>query len=211
MNMNKERVYTPVELIYIPDYIVSALKSKGISIQDLDNALKGELNRYVSSRMIYHYDQLGERLTNSTCKQLLESKLSRVDIEDLMMFNDPTVLRLNNQDTPGLQGRSFFDASFGHSVWYKRENISNTLLTLYNNDMSSNNTKVFDTIPGSDALYVVLHKGFSNYLIDNDYSLRYKVFSSLVDNVLLNFGEGRYLASDLCRQYLRMIWYTFKK
>lgn len=210
MNMNKERVYLPVELIFIPDYIVSALKSKGISIQDLDNALKGELHRYISSWSSHKYDEKGDRLTTSTCKQLLESKLSRIDLEDLMLFNDPTVLRLQINDAP-LQGTSFFDVSFGHSIWYKRENISNTLLTLYNNDMSSKNTKVFDTIPGTDALYVVLHKGFSNYLIDNDYSLQYKVFSSLVDNVLLNFGEGRFLASDICRQYLRMIWYTVKK
>lgn len=47
MNFNKERTALPVELIFIPDYIVSALKSKGISIQDLDNALKGELQLLV--------------------------------------------------------------------------------------------------------------------------------------------------------------------
>lgn len=211
MNMNKERIYWPIEIIYIPDYIVSALKSKGISIQDIDNAFKGELNRSVTSWSTNKYDSNGNRITNSIVSQLLTSKLSRIDLEDLLVFNDASVLRLQGADTSaGFVGNSFLDMCLPAGIYYKRENISNTLLTMYNNDMSTKNTKVFDTIPGTDALYVVLHKGFSNYIIDNDYDLMYKVYSSLVDNVLLNFGEGRFLASPLCSQYLRMIWFKVK-
>lgn len=209
MNFNKERTALPVELIFIPDYIVSALKSKGISIQDLDNALKGELHRYVNGLGTVHTDINGDRLVNSNCKNILESKLSRVDIEDLLVFNDPTILKLQNTEDSKFREISFMMLAAGSGIKYKQENVSNTLLTLYSNDMSSG-TKVIDTVIGTDALYVVLHKGFSNYLIDNDFELQYNIFSSLVDKVLISFGEGRYLSSPLSRQYLRMIWRTYK-
>lgn len=185
-----------IELIFLPDYIVNALKSKNITIQDIDNAFSIEMRKFLGKS-----DEVNYKIMPRTAEQLLKQKLSKLDIDDLIVYND-----LFSYKVVECSKWNFLQYVTGKSVLaINPDEINNSLSALYDNNMSINISNTFDAIPGSDCLYLVLHKGFTNFVLNNDYKLRCDIFGAIVDKVVIRFGEDRLVNSSFFKDYIKLL------
>lgn len=205
MNTNADKIILPVEIMFIPDYIVNALNSRGVTMADFQNALAVDIRdrvRIMAGDKCMN-EESGGFQPNLTGVQLLEAKLSKIDREDLIIWNRFDVLRFT---TTGVEQRSI-GGSLGDKLGYfspDQERITKTLMSLYTNSMSINN-KTFSTYPGSDCLFVILHSSFSNYIINKDNELRTKILKELVNDMVKHFGEERFAVSELFYLFIKLI------
>lgn len=205
MNTNKDKIILPVDVIFIPDYIINALNSRGITIADLHNAIALDIRD--KSRVMAGDKRMNEEdggfHPNQTGVELMESKLSKIDREDLQIWNDLSILRFTTTQIDHYTFGAYLSGNVGYFM-PDQERTTKTLMSLYTNTMSINN-KTFSTYPGSDCLFVILHSGFSNYIINKDNELRTKILKELVNEMVKHFGEERVTVSELFYLFIKLI------
>lgn len=231
LGTNLELTSYTVEVIFIPEYIVSAMKSRNTNLAEFEAMIRQPLHRTVSyDRMsddgyIGTSDIADPKLSNQPVsdlyvfKQYLETKLSKVDIADLYIFNNWFNLKMGFGQ---IDYRSFitrtlddfyplFKIELDPSDVNKEINsatIHKSLETLYDNTMRiTDNIKSlpFDTQVGTDSLFVILKYGFTNYILDNDVNQKVVIFSKLLDILVSSFGEDRVVNSVIFNKYLKLI------
>ena len=209
MQLNNEtnRSTLPVELIFIPNYIVSALKSRKSSLVEFESNIKITLHRYVEGY------PLDSHLPNvDIAKQYLTTKLSKIDVEDILILNSYKNLKL---DGTGIE-RSYLETLYSMGLDttsvvvnnFTSDKVHKTLETLYDNNMRIlDNEKIipFDVQVGTDCLLVILNSGFTNYIINNDSNLKLYIVSKLLNSVVEAFGEERAKASYIFRKYVELL------
>lgn len=194
MTLNKEKVATPIELIFIPEYIVNALKSRNVSLADLDSSFKIELHKFVSDG--YKLD-----IGTNNARQILDAKLSKLDIQDLAVYNNFRVLGFDINHT-----ESFIESIVGSGDCSANDELRNkTVLGLYDNTLSRNIADYIYVSPGTDCLFVILRTGFSNYIVNKDNDSKIALLSNLVNSIVKYFGEDRLLASKVFNRYLKLV------
>ena len=210
MQLNNEVIQStlPVELLFVPNYISSALKGRNSSIQEFEAVLKITMHRYAEGK------PLNSCLPNvKIAKQYILSKLSKIDIEDIIILNNHAVLKLESDYKCE---QSFFESLFstgeaGDLILFNNTDSSRvykTLETLYDNNMRilNNETIVpFDVRVGTDCLLVILNSGFTNYIINNDSNTKLYLFGKLLNAVVKAFGEERAKASYIFRKYVELL------
>lgn len=189
MLMNLDRYQYGVEPIFIPDYIVSALQSRGVTLVELEGIIKEDVTRYMNGA-----DNSG------LLETYLKSKLSIMDIKDLLIYNTYTLLKL----TTDPQGTYNYITNSLRNIAYDDKEKLNTLQALYNN-MSNNDTNLYDFHLGADCIFVILHSGFSNYIINNTSSDVVEVFRKLVNKIVSSYGEARLVPSNFFKLYLNSL------
>lgn len=198
MNFQSGTIPYGVELIFIPDYIVNALKSRDITIQDLDNAFEVQLRNFLENK----YHNVNAMDLPNKGGEILRNKLSKIDLDDLEIFNNMSVYKMREWNSD----LSFISVILDKGIFTQSEEVVNkTLLSLYDNNMSISIDKLFSTYIGSNCVYVILHKGFTNFLIDKNLDLKFNVFSAIVDKVVSNFGEDRFTKSVMFRDYVELL------
>jgi len=205
MNFQSGTIPYGIELIFIPDYIVNALKSRDITIQDLDNAFEVQLRNFLMNKL---QDQSID--VPNKAKDILTNKLSKIDLEDLEVFNEMNVYKIGDPVMQSMRA-SFITKVLDKNILVQSDEVINkTLLSLYDNNMSISIDKLFSTYIGSNCIYVILHKGFTNFVIDNNLDLKFNVFSAIMDKVVSNFGEDRFVKSAVFRSYVQMLRLKYK-
>lgn len=203
MNFQPGTIPYGIELIFIPDYIVNALKSRDITMEDIDNAFEVQLRNFVMNK----YDGVKSMDIPNKAGEILRNKLSKVDLDDLQIFNEMSVWKMRKWNT----SKTFICTVLERPAFaVSDEVINNTLLSLYDNNMSISIDKLFSTYIGSNCLYVILHKGFTNFVIDNNLDLKFNVFSAIMDKVVSNFGEDRFTKSVVFRDYVELLRLKYK-
>lgn len=224
LGFNNEINNDRIELLFIPEYIVSALKSRGTSLVEFEAMLRQPLKRYLDYRNLLNVDgrsrnELSTKLITSDTKnfiQYLKEKLSMVDIEDLLIYNNLLNLRFSNSKYSDTFLAFIIKDGFGSAVWElaaDNENcdtvkVHKTMETLYNNNMRIINEDVslpFDFQVGTDCLFVVLKYGFTNYILDNDIDKKVYIFSKFINKIVSSFGESRALSDELIPTYLKLL------
>ena len=207
MRLNSEVINSvlPVELIFVPNYIVSALKSRNSNLADFESNIKIVLHRYVEGKPMD-----GVLPNVSIAKQYILSKLSRIDIEDMVILNNRSVLRLDSNNNSD----SFFETlcKLGDKpimfTGSETERVYKTIETLYDNTMRILDNEIslpFDIHIGTDCLIVILNSGFTNYIINNDSNTKLYIVGKLLNAVVKSFGEDRAKASYIFRKYLELL------
>lgn len=199
LTYNKDIKHLPIETIFIPEYIVNALKSRDTSLPSLEGVMKQELHNYVTSSCCAN-DTIIPTGNDSLTRLTLESKLSKVDILDLVIFNDYKVLGFSTENSVSFVSNVFCN----NIISYDTDQIYKTLQSLYDNNMSNNNTMPFSIKLGTDCIFVILHNAFSNYIINKDAEFKIKVVKHLVNDAVKKFGEERVLKSKLFRSYVKL-------
>lgn len=199
LTYNKDIKHLPIETIFIPEYIVNALKSRDANLPGLEGVMKQELHNYVT--ICCCPDNAAPLSSNdSPTRMFLENKLSKVDILDLVILNDYKVLGLSAEASV-----SFISNVFSNNiVSYDSDNIMTTLQSLYDNNMSNNNTLPYSIKLGTDCMFVILHNSFSNFIINKDPELKIKIVKNLVNEAAKKFGEDRTVKSKLFRSYIKL-------
>lgn len=199
LTYNKDIKHLPIETIFIPEYIVNALKSRDTSLPSLEGVMKQELHNYVSSCCCAN-DTIIPTGNDSLTRLTLEQKLSKVDILDLVIFNDYKVLGFSAENSVSFVSNVFCN----NIISYDTDQIYKTLQSLYDNNMSNNNTMPFSIKLGTDCIFVILHNAFSNYIINKDAEFKIKIVKHLVNDAVKKFGEERVLKSKLFRSYVKL-------
>lgn len=229
LGFNNELTSDRVELIFIPEYIVSALKSRGTSLVEFETLLRQPLRRYIDIKNDLNMEgsnihNINSRLiTTDTTNfiKYLKEKLSMVDIEDLYIYNHAYNIKLVDNTYSSTFLADVINAGFGSAVWelnpnnsnYDTKKIHKTLETLYNNNMRIINEDIslpFDFQQGTDCLFVVLKYGFTNYILDNDIDKRVLIFSKFINKIVSSFGESRALGGQLIYNYLKLLKFVNK-
>lgn len=224
LGFNNEIKADRVELLFIPEYIVSALKSRGTSLVEFETLLRQPLRRYIDNANLLNTDgknrtmMANKFITTDTINfiQYLKEKLSMVDIEDLLIYNNLYNLRFSNSKYSDTFLAYIINEGFGSAVWELNLNNNNcdtvkmhkTMETLYDNNMRIINENIslpFEFQQGTDCLFVVLKYGFTNYILDNDFDKRVFIFSKLFNKIVSSFGESRALRGDLVSIYLKLL------
>lgn len=215
-----------IALIYIPDYIVNGLKSRGSSLVEFENILKKPLRRYVSYQLqevdvkpVVPFGNIANTHAEITrdheiVKEYLSKKLSKYDIEDLIIWNSNYNLKFSNSTYNNSIFSVLYPANYSYldptTPEYDRERVHKTLEALYENDNTMRITNNQDVLPfefhqGTDCLFVILKNGFSNYILDNNKDTKVFVYSKLLNALVKSFGEKRVINSFIVYDYLIML------
>lgn len=199
-------------IVALPDYVVTTFKSLGVSLSDLDDML----------RLYYEHDV--EDNNGSKMRWILESKLldwfeeklSKNDVSDIMTANEMVSELLSVSNIRSDTMSQFMQ----DSLWslkkrgYDYESTRRDFISFYadhsiNTDNyvldDDNNVKIVDTVITETTVFVILHRGFTNFKVYNDLSFKKKFSSFMLNLVFKAYGEEAVVYSDFFSDYVMFI------
>jgi len=201
-----------VSVVFIPDYIKKTMEARGLTLEMLDKHV-GEYSGYHNTMI--NLDNINKWFKNN---------MSSNDITDLVLANDiftNNVLRIHNllykanndknigtlrylqDELPSLVGYNIKDTSYKEFIsLYCNPNIDiNSIIMSRTN--SEENT-VWSTVVTEHTIFIILHEGFTNFIVYNIKEFREVFTSSLVDSIFKMFGEDTVVNSSIFKSFIRL-------
>lgn len=188
-----------ISLVFIPDYLVPTFKSVGLSLENIDQV----------------FNRSGNNDDKLKIKTILE-RISKRDITDLSIANklcNGHFLGAYNTRYSSTDTVSKFIDSLQDELgqWINKDDQEFKDFINYYSDNSNimsgdNVTLTFDLVTHSNTLFVVLHKGFTNFISYNNLEFIEQFNNLLFKHLLINFGENVvYNNSFLFKSFLKQI------
>lgn len=190
-----------VGVVFIPDYTVTALKASGLTLE--------AMNKLVIASNAKDSD--GQRLAD------LLGGISLTDIEDTILVNRILINILFKISYPEITSLALGLIHGLEIAMYSKKNtyvISDDkkydLLNIYfnkniDNDsilVSEDKNEVFTLVNTGDTLFVVLHDGFTNFIVNNDTEVQAEFLNSLMDYMFTKLGRERVYNSELFSKFI---------
>ena len=171
---NNNNNINDTSIVFIPNYIVAALKANGITLSDLESLAMNNVE--ISSTL---------------------GKLSKYDLLDLYVANDRLFKDIigvpndNGQVTNYINYELYSYVLDSHDLNSNKAytDIIRNLSTGTSILMSDNNNEQFTFETGEHTLFVILHTGFSDLRVGNDNEKREAFTRELLDKVYKAYGE----------------------
>lgn len=188
-----------IYILGIPDYIISAINSKGTDTETFLNKFNDIL---VSSSDLEH---------NETVKTFLESYLTKYDISDIYSFN--TILRenLNLEEVENcvlnsnIQDDEARKESLTRIINHYTDNdldLGNILMSKIN----SNDKLPFDIKSTENCLFILPKKGFTNFITKNIQRFQFYFLNFIIINLRKLYGEKVAYNSLAFRTFSRLVY-----
>ena len=196
-----------VNVVFIQDYIVKAIESKGMSLDTLDGYLLDRCFR------IEEYDKLGKWFNEN---------LSKYDVDDLAMLNSLMSKYLINEyglesdkasvdDINGLCYASFEAKLRPDGYANIRETTSRVLAALSNsNDIKQvllNKNDIYKAVPTTNTLFIVVYSGFGNILGNPSIDVKYMLSLDLLHFLFKFYGRDKVINLPI---YAKFLTFFFK-
>jgi len=209
----------PVNIVGVPDYIVTALKSNNLTLQELDS-IADSATTY--EKAIRHYNDPRSKSMNKV-QDMITAKLSVSDISDWITGHRIITEKLfvtYNDHYPRYNevnlSNFFTNLEFHHTAPYDLIASSRILYDLYNDTEYKTNTnlvflnnedkakqQICSFVAGPNTLFVILHKGFTN-LMTSDKS-KHLLRVHILNQVYTKFGETRSNNSNIVTAFLKNV------
>lgn len=192
-----------ISAVFIPDFIVKTLKSRGMELIDLETNL----------------------ITNKdNTLTWLKDNLSKLDIKDWVsinhMLNSKLLPRQKNKMSYGFSTDDdntffkFIESDIRNKVGMLEDVVNmEEIVKLYTNDkvdiksiiLSNNHNELpYTFVQGNDTVFVIISEGFMNFIVYNIKEFKETFVSSLVDYSFKGLGELRTTRSELFMDYISL-------
>lgn len=201
------------QIVALPDYVVKTLSSLGVSLGDLDDML----------RLYSNNDNTlpnGNRVAWITERKLLDwfaEKLSKNDICDILVANGIVANLLTSKNMYNANISSFttndiwelkthgydYDDNFRNFVsFYADEKINIGDIVL---DDENNVCSIVKTVVTETTVFVILQRGFTNFIAYPDLTFKEKFFSHVLNLVFKSYGEEAIMLCSFYHNYINML------
>jgi hypothetical protein len=195
----------PVSVAMIPDYLAKTLPAVGITFEQLDKITSVETSTLSNNENV--------KLLNA----MFLDRVSKADLIDLKLAN----IMLRDHILPSKSDYSVRDRGLGMYITdelsYAAELYTsysiNDFITFYSNrDVDINAIilseddsykKVFEFQVTDNTVFVILHSGFTNFLVYNSNAFKVYFLNKLMDCVFNAFGEETVYQTDLFKSFIR--------
>lgn len=202
--MEKSIAYNEIGVIFIPDYVLLALEANKVSLKDIDSGI------------LYSHD--GD-FANDKFKLLADNlkNVSATDLEDIININNILLRVLLNTGYGVLDSNINTLINVVSDLQYDKENTYEIdakkkydLLNIYfnkdipNDDilMSEDKNKVFTSVATDNNLFIVLHDGFTNFIVNNDRDVKKKFLNRLMDYMFTKLEKRRVYNSKIFSKFI---------
>lgn len=201
-----------VSVVFIPDYIKKTMEARGLTLEMLD--------KHVGEYYGYHNTMINLDNINKWFKNNMSSN----DITDLVLANDiftNNVLRIHNllykanndknigtlrylqDELPSLVGYNIKDTNYKEFIsLYCNPNIDINSIIMSRTNSEEN--AVWSTVVTEYTIFIILHEGFTNFIVYNIKEFKEVFTSSLVDSIFKMFGEDTVVNSSIFKSFIRL-------
>ncbi len=201
-----------VSVVFIPDYIKKTIEARGLTLEMLDKHV-GEYSGYHNTMI--NLDNINKWFKNN---------MSSNDITDLVLANDiftNNVLRIHNllykanndknigtlrylqDELPSLVGYNIKDTNYKEFIsLYCNPNIDINSIIMSRTNSEEN--AVWSTVVTEHTIFIILHEGFTNFIVYNIKEFKEVFTSSLVDSIFKMFGEDTVVNSSIFKSFIRL-------
>lgn len=173
-----------LSVVFLPDYLIPTFKAVGLGLSEIDQLFNNNEESYEAR--------------NQKVKTILEN-ISKKDISDLSIANslmDQYFLGRNNDGYRARDiNRNFVDRLTDElGLWYYNDSKEfNDFVNYYADGtiiMSGDSVdKTYEFVTHSNTLFIVLHRGFTNFITCNNLEFIEHFNNLLLKHLLVNFGE----------------------
>jgi len=198
---------TPVDMVFIPDYILTTLQANKITLSSIDS-LARSYSETKDSRIVDGF------------KDSLSNKLSISDLTDILTTNNIVYKALFNMNKYRLDGSTtdFLFNACDYAIMDKSSykwNLNKEeleVLNIFISDtkeidsiiVSGDKNEIYSTVITDNTIFVVLHEGFGNILIRNDYD-KSDILKGLIDYTIKSFSYERIKNTLMFKQFIRLV------
>lgn len=201
-----------VSVVFIPDYIKKTMEARGLTLEMLDKHV-GEYSGYHNAMI--NLDNINKWFKNN---------MSSNDITDLVLANDiftNNVLRIHNllykanndknigtlrylqDELPSLVGYNIKDTNYKEFIsLYCNPNIDINSIIMSRTNSEEN--AVWSTVVTEHTIFIILHEGFTNFIVYNIKEFKEVFTSSLVDSIFKMFREDTVVNSSIFKSFIRL-------
>lgn len=190
----------PISIAMIPDYLAKTLPAVGITFEQLD--------KLTSVEKAYENKDL--------LNTMFLDKVSRTDIQDLILAN----IMLNDHILPSRDG-IYLDKGLNKYIvddlkyaadLYTTYTINDFITSYSSKDVDintiivsedDNHKQVFEFRITDNTVFVILHSGFTNFLVYNSNEFKVYFLNKLMDCVFNAFGEETVYQTALFKCFIR--------
>lgn len=201
------------QVVALPDYVVKTLSSLGVSLGNLDDMLR----LYVNNDNTLPNGNRAAWVTEHKLIDWFAEKLSKNDISDILVANgivgdllasknmyNANICSFTANDLWELKTRGYaYDDNYRNFVSFyadEKINISDIVLDDENNVCSIVKTVVTET-----TVFVILQRGFTNFIAYPDLTFKEKFFSRILNLVFRSYGEEATMLCSLYHNYINML------
>lgn len=190
----------PISVVLIPDYLAKTLPAVGITFEQLDKTTSfGDTNSF------------------NFLNKMFTERVSKADIKDLLVAN----YLLRDMIMPNIDGDSYNDRGvfryIVNELRYAAELYSiypfqDFIFTYSNADVDINtiivseddiHKQVFEFRVTDNTVFVILHSGFTNFLVHNSIDFKQYFLSKLMDCTFNAFGEESVYQTTFFKSFIR--------
>jgi len=196
-----------ISVVIIPHYISSALESDGVKLSEL---------AAIATNLTGRWDDINmEEVTNNILDKIKDT-LSTYDLNTLVIANKDLFKYITGSNGYKLGGLSWVIENKIHDYLYSKgmynQNDNTVYMDLINdlrltntNSMSELKNNGYELLKADKTIFIILHEGFSNVIIDGNKVNREKLLLELVNCMFESFGEDVVHSTDIFKQYLRLV------
>lgn len=198
-----------VNVVAIPDYLITSLQANGVSLDYLDSMV-GKLDNYSDPKVKELMDNLRDKLSLNdiadlaVTNEILNEKIFKVSD---IVYKDMDSRRTGTEDFVkdlaylAMEKGLIEDARKNVISLYCEKDIETDTIILSKD--KSEIDKICSFVQTDDTLFVVVHSGFTNFLV---YGGEFKKLISkyIIDKLFLGYGEDRTVKSNVFKSFLRL-------
>lgn len=184
-----------ISVVFMPDYLIPTLKNAGLGFS--------ELNQLMSNKDLYDNNEVVRKVAKMVSKN---------DLQDLVGINKLLSSYFFGEKYLGSSPVNNFINTLKYETnnYADDENGYKDLINFYYDSTiimsGDSDIKTFEFNTQSNTLFIVLHKGFTNFISLNNLEFVSKFNNLMFKHLLVNFGESTvYENTDLFKTFLKQI------
>jgi len=196
-------------VVLVPDYLVKTMKSANIALDTLDQHLGNARTQ----------DWMASDADRNKCSEMTETfrkKFSKNDLHDLIAANEVLYKYIIGEGYLDMAyGVNYFVGDYlkyGLGLWEKEgEVFIKSFINLYcdnkNKDtiIMNEDNKLFNYYITDNTVYVILHDGFTNFIVYNNLEFKNFFIFNLMSCLFKTFGEDTLYAHPLFKSFMNFI------
>jgi len=192
----RQLIYETPSVVYIPDFLSSALNTSTL----IDIAGIG----FQMDKRFYTYDNVARE----AIIKIFNAKLSKYDISSFISINQYLYEFINNS-RPHLMNNLVDFLTNGELNDFRtipgsndKEYLDVLNILKSSNTMSENKNDIYNFIHADGIIFVILHEGFSNLVIDSNDGLQ-SFREDLLNSMYSNFNDEQVSSTRLFKTFLK--------
>jgi hypothetical protein len=196
-----------ISVVVLPSYISKALESDGTRLTEL---------AAIATNVTGRWDDMNGEEVSINILDKIKDTLSLYDMNTLVIANTAVLKYIAGTTAADMGGLSWvIDNKINDYLYSKGANnttdnsgfmdLINDLRLTNTNSMSELKNNGYEFMMADRTIFVILHEGFSNIVIDGDKVNKEKLLLELVNYMFKSFGEDIVHRTRIFKQYLKTV------